>query len=524
MTKPRDAVVIGAGPNGLVAANLLADAGWDVLLLEAQDQVGGAVRSAGDVAEGFVHDTFSSFYPMAAVSPAIQGLGLEEYGLAWRRAPSVLGHPRPDGTWALLHTDVEDTAAGLEAQHPGDGDAWRRLCAEWRHIGPALTQSLLTPFPPVKGGLKMLTRLPGVGGLQFLRTLLEPVTVLGPSRFGGASASLLLGGNAMHTDIPLAAPGSGAIGLLLTMIGQTHGFPVPEGGAGRLTEAMARRFGRRGGEIRCGVRVAQVLTEHRRTRGVLTADGERIEARVVVADVSAPALYGHLVQADQLPARVHTAMRRWDLDPGTLKVDWALSGPVPWTNAPERAPGTVHLADSLDELGEAQAAVSHHRIPARPFLLVGQLSTADPTRSPAGTESLWAYTHVPQEVRHDEGPDGLTGCWDHDETERMADRMQARIEERAPGFSSRVLARRVLGPRELEARDANLIQGALSGGTAGLHQEVIFRPIPGLGRAETPVRGLFLGSASAHPGGAVHGACGANAARAALAAARFGRL
>ncbi|MCW2811568.1 MAG: putative oxidoreductase, partial [Friedmanniella sp.] len=295
-------MVVGAGPNGLVAANLLVDAGWDVLLLEAQDDVGGAVRSASDVADGFVHDTFSSFYPMAAVSPAIQGLGLEEHGLVWRRAPAVLGHPHPDGTWAVLHADVEQTAAGLEAQHPGDGDAWRQLCREWRRVGPALTESLLTPFPPVKGGLKLLTRLPGVGGLQFLRTLLEPVSVLGPSRFGGPSAPLLLGGNAMHTDIGLAAPGSGAIGLLLTMIGQTHGFPVPEGGAGRLTEAMARRFRLRGGEIRCGVRVEQVLTEHKRAYGVLTADGERIDARAVVADVSAPALYGHLVAATALPA------------------------------------------------------------------------------------------------------------------------------------------------------------------------------------------------------------------------------
>lgn len=524
MSRTYDAVVVGAGPNGLVAANVLADAGWDVLLLEAQPEVGGAVKSAADVHPGFVHDTFSSFYPMAAVSPVIPGLRLEDHGLSWCQAPAVLGHPLPDGRWAVLHREVDDTADALDAMHPGDGEAWRVLCAEWQRIGPALTQALLTPFPPVRAGLRTLAKLPSVGGLQYVRTLLEPVATLGPVRFGGPAASLLLGGNAMHADLPLEGPGSGVLAMLLTMVGQHQGFPVPQGGAGQLSAALARRFASRGGEIRCGVRVDRVLVEHRQTRGVVTADGESIGARAVVADVAAPALYGGMVAWSELPARVKTAMSRFELDPGTIKVDWALSGPVPWTNAPASAPGTVHLADSLDEMGEAQAAIAHHLVPAKPFLLVGQMTTTDPTRSPAGTESMWAYTHIPQQVRGDQGPDGLTGRWDASENERMADRLQQRIEKYAPGFGSRVLARRILGPRDLEARNANLVQGALSGGTLNLHQEVIFRPIPGLGRAETPIRGLFLGSASAHPGGAVHGACGANAARAALAAARWRRL
>ena len=244
---------------------------------------------------------------------------------------------------------------------------------------------------------------------------------------------------------------------------------------------------------------------------------------MVVADVAAQALYGRLVPFTQLPDRVRRAMSRFEQDPATVKVDWALSGPVPWGSPPALAPGTVHIADSLDQLTAAQDLIHAHVIPARPFLLVGQMSTTDPTRSPAGTESLWAYTHVPQRTGADEA-DELTGDWDDAELERFADRMQARLEQYAPGFGSRVRARRVLGPRQLQARDENLINGALGGGTAGLHQELIFRPIPGLGRAETPIRGLFLGSASAHPGGGVHGACGANAARALLAAARLGRL
>jgi phytoene dehydrogenase-like protein len=163
-------------------------------------------------------------------------------------------------------------------------------------------------------------------------------------------------------------------------------------------------------------------------------------------------------------------------------------------------------------------------IPAEPFMLAGQMTTTDPTRSPAGTESMWAYTHVPQETDRDAGGDGLTGRWDHDELERMADRMQERFERLAPGFGSRVLSRRVLGPRQLEERDANLLGGGINGGTSQIHQELVFRPVPGLGRAETPIRGLYLASASAHPGGGVHGACGMNAARAAVAHDRVDRL
>jgi phytoene dehydrogenase-like protein len=507
-----------------VAANLLADAGWDVLLLEAAAAVGGAVKSDSDVAEGFVHDTFSSFYPMAAVSPVIRKLGLEKHGLTWRHAPAVLGHPLPDGDWALLHSEVEATARALESIAAPDGPAWRELCADWQRIGPALTDALLTPFPPVRGGLAMLAKLPGVGGLQYLRTLLEPALTLGSARFAAPHAPLLIAGNAMHSDIPLSAPGSGMLGLLLTMIGQHQGFPVPEGGAGQLSAALARRFEALGGQIRCGVRVDEVLVDRRTARGVVTGEGERIDARAVIADVSAPALYGGLVGWSDLPPRTRTAMSRFELDPATIKVDWALSGPVPWSNPPAVSPGTIHISDSVAQMSEAQAAIISQQIPAEPFILAGQMSTTDPTRSPAGTESFWAYTHVPQQAKGDQGLDGLTGRWNHDEIERMADRMQLRIEKYAPDFSSKIIARRILGPLELQSRDANLINGALGGGTSSLHQQLIFRPVPGLSRAETPIRGLFLGSASAHPGGAVHGACGANAARATLAAARLGRI
>jgi phytoene dehydrogenase-like protein len=519
-----DAVVIGAGPNGLVAANLLVDAGWDVLVLEAQDHVGGGVYSDESVAPGFVHDTFSSFYPLAGASHVIKGLELEKHGLVWRHAPAVLGNPLPDGSWAVLHRDVDKTAASLDALAPGDGDAWRRVVADWEVIGPALIEALLSPFPPVRGGLRTLLKLPRVGGLDYVRTLLEPAATMGGKRFTGEGARLLLAGNASHADIPMSASGSGLLGLLLAMMGQTVGFPVPEGGAARFTQALADRLISKGGRIRLSTHVDAIAHQRMHATGVVTSDGETLSARAIVADVAATALYGQLIPWSDLPARTQSGMKRFEQDPATIKVDWALDGPVPWANPPEVAPGTVHFADSVDQLSQSQDAITNHSIPAEPFLLAGQMTSSDPTRSPAGTESMWAYTHVPQSVHRDEGPDGLTGRWDADEVERMADRMQARIVKHAPDFESRIVARRVLGPHQLQDRNENLINGALGGGTSGLHQQLIFRPVPGLGRADTPFRGLFLGSASAHPGGGVHGACGSNAARAVLAAARTGRL
>jgi phytoene dehydrogenase-like protein len=512
-----DAVVIGAGPNGLVAANYLIDAGWSVLVLEAQPEVGGAVRSDTDVHEGFVHDTFSAFYPLAAASRTIRSFGLEEFGLIWTHAPAVLGHALPEGRWALLHRDRAITARLMEDAHPGDGEAWLDLCADWDRIGDHVVAALLAPFPPVKAGIGALARLRSVGGLGFVREMLSPVTEIGRTRFGGVAPRILLAGNAGHADVPLDAPGSGVMGLLLTMLGQTMGFPVPQGGAGMLSQALASRFEAMGGEIRRDQEVVGIDVEARRAVAVRTEETRYVANRAVLADVVAPNLYGRLLAPADVPAKAAKGMRSFQIDPSTIKVDWALSSEVPWGTKPPYAPGTVHVADSVEQLSSAMAQVTAGAIPAEPFMLTGQMTTADPTRSPAGTESLWAYTHVPQEAAYDAGEGGIRGVWDHDDCERFADRMQARLVKHAPELESRILSRRVLGPREMEERDANLVGGALNGGTANLHQQLIFRPFAGGGRAETGVRGLYLASASAHPGGGVHGAPGMNAARAALA-------
>ncbi len=522
-----DAVVVGAGPNGLVAANVLADAGWDVLVVEATGQPGGAVASAEDVHPGFVHDTFSSFYPLSGASPVLAGLNLHDYGLSWSHAPAVVGTPTPDGRWALLHHDPEATAASLDALSPGDGEGWLTLLRQWQALGPALIESLLAPFPPMKGLAKFARALPAVDGLDSVRTLLRSARSLTEQQLTAEAAKLLIVGNAAHADLSPDAAGSGLFGLLLAMLGQTVGYPVPVGGAGRLAAALTGRLDAVGGRLRVNSPATKVLVEHGRAVGVEVAGAERIYARrAVIADVPAPNLYGGLVGWDDLPRSTRGGMRGFEWDPATVKVDWALSGPVPWAATPEKTPGTVHLASSVSDVSIWMAQLAGGLIPEQLFLLIGQMTAADPTRSPAGTEALWAYTKVPHDIRGDAGSavnGAITGDWDGADAERIADRVQQTIERWAPGFSSRVLARRVLTPVDLERRNPSLVGGALGGGTSALHQQLVFRPKPGLGRAETPVRGLYLGSSSAHPGGGVHGACGSNAARAALWHARFQR-
>lgn len=512
-----DCVVIGSGPNGLVAANLLADEGWSVTVLESQPTLGGAVRTDTEVYEGFRHDTFSAFYPLAAASPTIKSLKLEDHGLTWVHAPAVLGDPLPDGSWAMIHRKREDTAAGLDSLMPGDGQAWLDLCELWDGFGDDLILALLSPFPPVRHGARLATRMTRAGGPAALALTLMSVRRLGQKYFAGEAPRVLLAGNALHADFSPDEAGSGIFGLLLAMLAQTVGFPAPQGGAGELIAALTSRFESLGGTIHTNTEVTSIVVRDGRAVGVRLASGDEVTAeRAIVANVSAPALYGGLVSLDDLPARTRWGMKKFSWDPATVKVDWALSTPVPWTTAPDLTPGTVHIAHSVDELRRFAAQAKGNAIPSDPLLLTGQMTATDPTRSPEGTEALWAYTHVPQHARSDAGNGGIRGDWGESDKERMADRMQARIERFAPDFASRVLSRRVLGPRELQARNANLHNGAINGGTAKLTQELVLRPVPGMGRAETPIKGLYLGSASAHPGGGVHGAPGSNAAKAAL--------
>jgi phytoene dehydrogenase-like protein len=510
-----EVVVIGAGPNGLVAANVLADHGMSVVVFEASGEPGGAVRSGQVTLPGFEHDLFSAFYPFAVASPAIRRLELERHGLVWRRAPLVLAHPTPDGPTAVLSTDLDTTAASLDAFAAGDGKGWRALYAQWLRVADPFMAALTTPFPPVRSAARLVRRVGPYGALRLARLSLLPVRRLAAEHFRGAGGGLLLAGNALHADLTPDSSGGGAFGWLLCALGQQHGFPVPQGGAGRLTDALVDRLETRGGRIQCSSRVARILIRRRRAVGVQLADGTEVAAPVgVIADTGAPQLYLELVGREHLPARVLDGMQRFQYDSGTVKVDWALKQPIPWADPVVRDAGTVHLADGLDHLTEVSMALERHMIPDRPFLVLGQYARADATRAPAGADTAWAYAHVPQG----------TGRWDTAALERFAARMEDEIERHAPGFRDHVAGRHLAGPRELEAANANLVGGAINGGTAKLHQQVVFRPIPGLGRPETPIRGLYLGSAAAHPGGGVHGAPGSNAALALLAHCRFRHL
>ncbi|MFL6157926.1 MAG: phytoene desaturase family protein [Marmoricola sp.] len=501
-----DAVVIGGGPNGLVAANALADAGWSVVLVEANEAVGGAVRTAEVTAPGFRNDLFSAFYPLAAASPVIKGLDLHDHGLSWTQAPTVLTHVFPDDRSVSLERTSEATAVRLDEVAPGDGAAWLALVEHWQRVRDPLLDALFTPFPPVRSAARLLRRLGSAETLEFLRLGVLPVRRLGEELFTGDGAPALLTGNAMHSDVGPDAAGSGLFGWLLCMLGQDVGFPVPVGGAQSLADALAARLRARGGEIRMGVRVESVVVETGRAVGVRLASGERIGARrAVLGDVDAVSLYEDLVGVEHLPPRFVTSLARFHWDNPTLKLNWALGEPVPWTAQPARRAGTVHLGVDLDGFVDHAADLSVGRQPKDPFILFGQMTTADPTRSPAGTESAWAYTHLPRRVAADAAA-----------VTKLVDRVRAAVEERAPGFGDLVLAEHVQRPGDLEAADSNLVSGAINAGTSNIHQQLVFRPANGLGRPETPVEGLYLAGASAHPGGGVHGACGWNAARAAL--------
>jgi phytoene dehydrogenase-like protein len=501
----RRALVIGAGHNGLVAANLLADRGWDVRVFESTQRPGGAIRSDRTLHPDFVTDWFSAFYPLSAASPVIGSLQLERWGLTWRHAPAVLAHVLPDGRCAVLSRDPATTAASLAEFAPGDGDAWLRIVEDYERIREPFLNSILRPFPPVRPALSLARRLGVAETLRFARFAVQAVRRFGDEHFSGEGGPLLFAGNALHTDLAPESAGSAIYGWLLCMLGQSVGFPVPEGGSGAIVEALVTRLHDHGGRLALDTPVESICVEGGRATGVRLGSGELIAADAVLADVGAPQLYLDLVGEQHLPPQLVEDLDRFQWDSPTMKVNWALSRPIPWIPAGARGAGTVHLGVDMAGLTFYAACLAARRMPDEPFVLLGQMTTADPTRSPAGTESAWAYTHVP------EGLD-LSA----EEVDVHAARIESLIERHAPGFRASIVARAVQAPADLQGADANLVGGAVGGGTSGLHQQLVFRPVPGLARAETPIDGLYLAGASAHPGGGVHGGPGSNAAAAAL--------
>jgi phytoene dehydrogenase-like protein len=498
-----DAVVVGGGHNGLVAAITLAEAGRSVLLCEAADRLGGAVATEELTLPGFLHDTYSSVYPASVASPAIARLPLAEHGLEWVHPPVAMAHPLDGGRAAALHRDLDATARSLDALSPGDGTAWAGYIAPWLEAFGTLRGVMLGGFPPLAGGARLVARLRLQGTLDFARLLLQPASALAGELFAGDGARAWLYGSVLHGDVPPQESGSAIAGVYLVLMGHAVGWPSPRGGAARLIDALAGHLHALGGRTRTGARVRRVIVRRGRVAGVRLEDGSAVRADIVVGDLTPAGLIA--LTGDALPSAYRARLERYRPGPGTFKVDWALDAPVPWEAEDVRRAGTVHVGGGSADIGRATAQRAAGDLPDRPFLLFGQQTLADPSRAPAGKHTAWAYTRVPQ------GVDWTAGA-----SERFTERVEAQVERFAPGFGDRILARHVLTPDDLAARNVNLIGGDVGGGSYALDQ-VVFRPVPSLSPYRTPVRGLYLGSASTFPGGAVHGVPGRAAARLALA-------
>lgn len=497
------ALVIGSGPNGLSAAITLARAGRAVTVLEAAPRAGGAVLSEELTLPGFRHDTFSSVYPAAAASPVFAGMPLHDHGLRWVHPEACYAHPLPDGRGAALYRDLDSTVASLDALASGQGESWRKFVAPLLENFEALRRTMLSGFPPLAGPLRLAAGLGPHGLLGFARLLVRPARALGEDVFSDGGARAWLYGSAMHGDVPPTGAGSALAATYLNVLGHAVGWPSPEGGAERLSGALVSYLKSLGGTVRTGAEVVEILSRGRQVTGVRLAGGETIAGETVIADVMPGAMVR--LAGDALPSRYRRALTRYRPGPATLKLDWALDGPIPWSSPEARRAGTVHLGG--DEAEVLAATALHGGLPERPFLLLGQQSLADPTRAPAGKHTAWAYTHGAQTVD-----------W-ASEQDRHVERIEAQIERFAPGFRSLILARHILGPAELQRRNANLVGGDVGGGSYALDQ-VIFRPVVSPAPYRTPLRGLYLGSAATFPGGAVHGVPGHAAARLALAESR----
>lgn len=494
------AVVIGSGPNGLAAAIRLAEQGCEVLVLEAADHPGGAVRTEELTLPGFRHDTFSAVYPAGAASPVFGRMPLARHGLEWVHPAACSAHPLRDAPAAVLYRDVGATAASLERQAPGDGERWAALVAPFLEHFDGLRSTMLSGFPPLAGPLRLLLR-GGPKPLVELTRMLGSAVGLGRRVFDGPGSRAWLYAAAMHGDAPPAKPGSAVAAAYLNILGHAVGWPSPRGGAGRLADALVSYLRSLGGEVRTRAPADGLVVIGGRVRGVRVAGREEVPADIVVADVMPHAL--DRLAGDAFPSWYRAGLRRYVYGPATLKVDWALDGPIPWEDDAVRDAGTVHVgggeAEFLDTVERAARG-----LPEAPFLLLGQQTVADATRAPEGKHTAWAYTHGPQH-----GVDWRA------ERDRHVARIESHVERYAPGFRGRILARHVLGPEDLEARNANLVGGDVGGGSYMLRQ-VLFRPMPLPSPYWTPVKGLALGSAAAFPGGAVHGVPGDAAARAVL--------
>jgi phytoene dehydrogenase-like protein len=462
-----DAVVIGSGPNGLSAAITMAQHGKSVIVYEAQETVGGGARSAELTLPGFMHDVCSSVYPLAVGSPFFRSLPLAQDGLEWIQPPAAVAHPFDDGTAVTQERSVEATAAQLGP----DEEAYRKLMAPLVESWNGLDVDLLGPIRPPRHPWN-LARF-GFLGIQPARRLAE-------TRFQGERAKGLFAGVAAHSMLPLEHWGSAAFGLVLGIAGHAVGWPIVRGGAQKLSDALAAHLSTLGGEIISSTRVE-------------TLD-ELPSSRVVLCDLTPRQVLE--IAGEHFSRRYQESLRRYRYGMGAFKMDWALSGPVPWKAAECKRAATIHLGGTLEEIAFSERSAWRGEHVERPFVLLAQPSLFDPSRAPATKHTLWGYCHVP-----------------HGSASNMAGNIENQIERFAPGFKDLVVGRSLMPPNELEKHNSNLIGGDINGGAADLRQ-LFFRPT--LKMYATSVKKLYLCSASTPPGGGVHGMCGYFAACKAL--------
>jgi phytoene dehydrogenase-like protein len=465
-----DAVVVGAGPNGLVAAAELAEAGLKVAVYEAADAPGGGVRTEALTLPGFLHDTYSAVYPLAPASPAFKRLGLEEHGLEWIHPQVPMAHPRLDGSAAVLARSIDETVATLGV----DEARYRKLVEPFSGKWNELTGDALAPLTMHVPDHPLLLSRFGIPGLL-------PADVM-TRLFKEPQTQAMLAGLAAHTIAPLSQPFTFGIGLLFMIAAHEVGWPIPKGGAQAITDAMVSCLQSRNVDI---------VLDHR----VRSMD-DLPPARAYVFDLTPDQLAD--IAGDRLAGKYTQRLWKYRRGPAVYKVDYALDGPVPWTADACRRAGTVHLGDSYEHIAAALRSVNNHEFPRTPFVIAAQPSIVDPSRAPDGKHVLWAYAHVPH---------GYTGD--------PADIIENHIEKYAPGFRSLVLARSALTPAQLEQRNPNMVGGDIAGGSfTGM--QTIFRPTLSRVPYATANPSIYICSSSTPPGPGVHGMCGLHAARTVL--------
>jgi phytoene dehydrogenase-like protein len=470
-----DAIVVGAGPNGLAAAITLAQARRSVVVYEAAETVGGGSRTKELTLPGFRHDVCAAIHPLGVGSPFFRTLPLDRYGLEWVYPPAPLAHPLDDGV-AVLERSLSAMEASLGKQ---DAAAWLGLFTPFVEEWESLAQGILGPLRP---GFQLAHPLISLRMARFAVSALQPARMLAERTFHGERARALFGGMAAHAMLPLERPVSAAIALVLGTLGHVFGWPFPKGGSQAFVDALAAHLRSLGGEIVTGVEVTSLR--------------ELPSARAVLFDVTPRQVLR--IAGDALPEGYRQRLGTYRYGPGVFKIDYALDGPIPWKDGACARAGTVHLGGTLEEIASAEQGASRGIISERPFVLLAQQSLFDPTRAPEGKHTAWAYCHIPN------------GC----EVDMTA-RIEAQIERFAPGFRDRILARHMLNPAQMERYNANYIGGDINGGMQDLGQ-LFTRPVARLDPYATPNKAIYLCSSSTPPGGGVHGMCGYYAARSAL--------